>query len=97
MIRSASADSPQLFLATNVGVFRSDDRGASWYRYMNGLPAVIDAMLMELIHDGVAEPTLFFGSFGRGWWMRKIDALAIESVIFLDGFESGGIDAWNTQ
>ncbi len=69
----------QLFMATDVGVLRSDDRGATWYKYMNGLPAVIDAMSIELVFDNAAEPTLYIGSFGRGWWKRVIDDAPAEA------------------
>ena len=48
------ADLNQLFLVTDVGVFRTDNGRAaspSWYRYMNGLPGVVRTMAIELAYD----------------------------------------------
>lgn len=63
----------QLFLATSVGVFRSDNGGLSWYRYMEGLPAVVDVTNIELSYDGLATPVLHIGTFGRGYWSRPLN------------------------
>jgi hypothetical protein len=85
----------QLFLATGVGVLRSDDGGTSWYRYMNGLAMVADIRSIELSFDNAVEPELVIGTNGRGWWRRVIDESPIEAQIFVDGFESGNTSAWS--
>ena len=81
----------QLFLATSVGVFRSDTFGSTWYRYMNGLPAVLNVTTIELIHDNVAEPRLLIGTYGNGFWER---VLGESDYLFSDGFASGDTTAW---
>ena len=84
----------QLFLATSAGVLRSDNGGTSWYRYMEGLPKVMDVRQIELSFDGVDEPELVIGTNGRGWWRRVIDDGQFEPQVFADGFESGDLSAW---
>ena len=85
----------QLYLATNVGVLRSDDGGDSWYSYMNGLPMVLDVRSIELSFDNAKQPEVMIGTYGRGWWRRVVDDSPLEAPIFLDGFESGDISAWS--
>lgn len=65
----------QLFLATNLGVFRTDnglDPYPYWYRYMSGLPWVADVQGIELAYDGAPQPTLRIGTYGRGFWERAV-------------------------
>jgi hypothetical protein len=68
----------QLFLATNVGVFWTNNGLAhepTWYRYMTGLPAVIAAFGIELNYDNApmsGSPLLHIGSYGRGFWEREV-------------------------
>jgi hypothetical protein len=83
----------QLFLATSVGVFRSDDTGIHWYRYMEGLPSVVDVSDIELIYDGMAEPLLRISTYGHGIWERVIDD---PGFIFADGFETGSTYWWSS-
>ena len=66
----------QLFLGTNVGVFRSDNFGRNWYRFMNVLPQVVDARCLRIAYDGVANPLIQIGTWGRGWWQRDLPPLA---------------------
>ncbi len=85
-------DLDELYLATSVGLYRSDNRGATWYRYMNGLPAVVNVTAMELSSDGLDTPKLRIASYGRGFWERELGSA---DAIFADGFESGDLSAWN--
>ena len=67
----------QMFLATSVGVFRTDnglDANPQWYRYSEGLPAVVNAMTLELNANATANsrPTLTIGTDGRGFWERDV-------------------------
>ena len=67
-------DQSQLFLATDQGVYRSDNFGVNWYRYMNGMPAVTDIYGMELNYDYANPPLLHIGTLGRGFWDRQVAA-----------------------
>jgi photosystem II stability/assembly factor-like uncharacterized protein len=65
-------DQKQMFLSTDMGVYRTDNGGVNWYRYMNGLPAVVHVMGMELNSDSANPPLLHIGTFGRGFWDREV-------------------------
>jgi len=67
----------QLFLATDVGVFRTDsglDPSPTWYRYMADLPEVVQVMALELNYDNspTGQPRLHIGTYGRGFWERDV-------------------------
>jgi hypothetical protein len=66
------ANTNQLFLGTNVGLFRSDNFGQNWYRYMNGLPTITDVPNLRIAYDGVTTPLIQIGTWGRGWWERNL-------------------------
>lgn len=62
----------QLFLATSTGVYRSDTEGLHWYPYSEGLrlnEEVLDIVIN--VHD-LAQPTLYIGTKGRGFWQRIV-------------------------
>ncbi len=87
-------DANRFFLGTSVGVFRTDTAGAVypiWYRWRDGLPAVVDAMGLELASDGLARPVLRIATYGRGFWQRTVETA---TFLFADGFESGTLVAW---
>lgn len=71
-------DEPNTFvLATDVGVFRSDDHGAHWYRYMSGLPRFVVATSLAVFDDVSPDVhKLRLGTWGNGFWERTIDACA---------------------
>lgn len=60
-----------MFIATDVGVFRTSTDGASWSRYQNGLP-IVGANSFSYIR-GEGFDTLRLATFGRGYWQRVID------------------------
>lgn len=73
----ASAGDPsrgQYFLATTKGVFRSDDGGAHWKDYSEGLRyhEQVDDIVINFDHVS-GQPTLYIATFGRGFWRRTID------------------------
>jgi len=75
------ADQTQLFLATDTGIYRSDNGGVNWYSFMNGLPAVESVVGMELNYDNASPPLLHIGTYGRGFWDRQVAADAVVSSV----------------
>ncbi len=79
------ADSPgTLLVATDLAVFRSDDDGATWYGFSEGLPT---AAAIELTHDRLTG-RLRVGTHGRSMWdwqEASTSALAVP-----DGANVGG-------
>ena len=67
-------DQRQLFLATDQGIYRSDNFGANWYRYMSGMPDVANIFGMELNYDNANPPLLHIGTYGRGFWERQVQS-----------------------
>ena len=58
----------RLYLATDIGVFRSLDKGASWYPFDEGLPnAVVTGMEYRVV-----DQELWLSTFGRGAYRRSI-------------------------
>lgn len=71
-----------LFLASNLGVLISEDRGVHWSPWADGLPAVVDATDLA-IHLDEPVPMLWMASCGRGIWRRALR----DDRLFRDGFE----------
>ena len=86
-------DHHQQFLATEVGVFRSDDSGRHWYRYMDGLPAVVKVRAMQIRSSDPTDTELIIATWGHGFWERTVEFQ--EGAIFGDGFETGSTDRWD--
>jgi hypothetical protein len=78
-------DQNQLFLGTDQGVYRSDNFGVNWYRYMEGMPAVSAIFGFELNYDHSNPPLLHVGTFGRGFWERQVGQDAVLSAVSADG------------
>jgi hypothetical protein len=78
-------DHRQLFLATEVGVFRSDNSGRNWYRYMDGLPAVVKVRGMQIHSAGPDDVDLIIATWGHGFWERTVE---FADGLFNDGFET---------
>lgn len=60
-----------MWLATDIGVFRTRTDGGSWSRFQNGLP-VVGANTFSYIRGGGYD-TLRVATFGRGYWQRVLD------------------------
>jgi len=71
-----------LFVGTDVGAYMSTDRGVSWQRFMNGLPAVP-------VHDLEVHPRdkeLVAGTHGRSIWIVGIGPLQeLTPAVLADG------------
>lgn len=90
------ANLDQMFLATDVGMFRTDSGRKPhpfWYRYMEGMPAVVEIRGLELSWDGVGQKLIRVGSFGRGFWER--DITGTPAPLFADDFELGDCRMWD--
>jgi hypothetical protein len=86
-----------LFVATDIGVFRTDSGLAPypiWYRFMEGLPAVVAAFGLEVVRNGAAAPQLTLATYGQGVWERLVEETAF---VFADGFEAGSTIAWSSH
>lgn len=71
-----------LFVGTDVGAYVSTDRGRSWQRFMNGLPAVP-------VHDLEVHPRdreLVAGTHGRSIWVVDVAPLQeLSDAVVADG------------
>jgi Bacterial Ig-like domain (group 3) len=77
------SDQTQLFLGTDQGIYRSDNGGKNWYRYMNGMPAVASIFGLELNYDYSSPPLLHLGTYGRGFWDRQVGSDAVLNAVSL--------------
>ena len=63
------ADTSQIFVGTDLGVFTSVDAGASWYRENTGFANVV----VEWLTINETSPyKLFAFTHGRGAWMTEL-------------------------
>src|ERR1700733_6767900 len=84
-------DQSQLFLATDQGIYRSDNFGANWYRYMSGMPDVANISGMELNYDNANPPLLHIGTYGRGFWDRQVQSdVVLQSLTLKPTQVAGG-------
>jgi hypothetical protein len=87
-------DQSQLFLATDQGIYRSDNFGVNWYRYMSGMPDVANISGMELNYDNANPPLLHIGTYGRGFWDRQVQSDVVLQSLTLNPIQVvGGQDA----
>ncbi|HEV2471837.1 MAG TPA: hypothetical protein VGS41_04185, partial [Chthonomonadales bacterium] len=70
-------DSTELFLATNLGVYRSDNDGTNWYAFMDGLPAVPEVPDITITDDTANPALMHLATYGRGFWERQIVSDAV--------------------
>jgi len=63
----------RLFLATDIGVYATDDLGTHWYPLGTGLP--LQTVFDLFLHDGTR--TLIAATHGRGQWKLDLSALAV--------------------
>ncbi|MDX1395452.1 MAG: hypothetical protein R3195_13775 [Gemmatimonadota bacterium] len=80
VVREDPVNENLLFVGSDVGVYVSVDRGASWKRFMTGLPTVP-------VHDLKIHPRdreLIAGTHGRSIWIVDIAGLATVAAAPLD-------------
>ncbi|HEY4322229.1 MAG TPA: hypothetical protein VGM77_13770 [Gemmatimonadales bacterium] len=72
VVREDPANANVLFVGTDVACYVSLDRGATWQRFMNGLPTVpvYDLKIQPRDHE------LITATHGRGIWIADINALS---------------------
>jgi photosystem II stability/assembly factor-like uncharacterized protein len=74
-----NTDEPEyVFVANDVGVWASPDRGAQWYDITGNLPNV---MVADLVYHAGSGPTLTAGTYGRGLWRLNVKKEQLETVI----------------
>mgnify|MGYP002780477836 CR=1 FL=1 len=71
VVREDPTNRNLLFVGTSIGVYASLDRGASWSRFMAGLPSVPVYDLKIHPRDG----ELIAATHGRGFWIADITPL----------------------
>lgn len=81
-------DSERVFVATDVGVMMSLDRGATFVPLMAGLPLGVVVTDLEVDDD---PHVLTAGTYGRGAWQLELSP----PVLFADGFETGDLSTWS--
>jgi hypothetical protein len=80
-------NSEQLYAATELGVFASDDWGTTWQPANDGLAHTVIESL-----DFKNADTLVAFSHGRGAFVTELEP---NPLIFADGFESGDTSVWS--
>jgi photosystem II stability/assembly factor-like uncharacterized protein len=85
------ADPPLLLVGTGVGVYHSQDGGATWTKDGADLPNVnIGDLQLDITRD-----RLVAGTYGRGAWAGEVTELLGRTVLFSGGFESGDFTGWS--
>ncbi len=84
MVREDPYNADLLFVGTDVGAYMSLDRGASWHRFMTGLPTVP-------VHDLKIHPRdreLIAATHGRSIWIVDISPLEqlTDAVLTADAY-----------
>jgi len=81
-------DSNQLYVGTDIGVFRSDDGGTNWVSESNNLPRV---PVFDMAFQGPNNPNgrgpLRIATHGRGIWELDEPVPVDKDLVFADGFE----------
>lgn len=62
----------QLFLATDKGVYRTDNLGVHWYKWSTGLRTNEEVQDIVINSDGLTVPTIYVATKGRGFWQRAV-------------------------
>ncbi len=90
---SHPGSSKHLFAGTQLGLFRSGNGGATWTRFMEGLPKTTHIYDMKMVSDEKAD-YLYIATFGHGHWRRAVDG-ELAPLLFEHGFESPGLLGWD--
>lgn len=80
---ASSIDPRQMWVATKNGIYQSNDRGATWFAVMEGLPVSVDVTQLEY-DPTVNPPRLIIGTYGRGIYTREFP---LPVTVFANGFE----------
>jgi hypothetical protein len=69
-----------MYAATDIGIFRSTDEGASWTPFSNGLPriAVFDLAFQEQLAAPSTDRVLRIATHGRGVWEMTVPTPAVQ-------------------
>ena len=78
----------RVFVGSDVGVFASEDGGATFFAAMDGLPLGVVVTDLEINDDPYV---LTAGTYGRGAWQSDL----AELPLFADGFDSGDTSQWS--
>ena len=60
----------ELYVGTDLGVFKTTDGGTNWYKFQRGLP-MVPVMAMSYL-NGSHSDTLKIATFGQGFWYRQL-------------------------
>jgi len=66
----------ELFVGTDIGVWKSQDGGNSWESFNEGLPA---AVVVDDLHYYAPDTSVRIGTYGRGYWRIKTSSSVISS------------------
>ncbi|MBI1804845.1 MAG: T9SS type A sorting domain-containing protein [Ignavibacteriae bacterium] len=92
-IVSSPTDENVMYIGTDMGVFKTTNGGATWYKFWAGMPHVVPVTNLVYVPGvGGAYDTLRIGTYGRGYWQRVLsgdDPLYDGYVI---GFPIHGMD-----
>jgi len=62
-----------MYVATDMGVFKTTNSGMTWWSFQFGLPTVPIRHLLYVIGNGGDPDTLRIDTFGRGFWQRVLN------------------------
>jgi hypothetical protein len=83
-------DPATLYAATDFGMFKSVDAGATWQPFQEGLPVAPCFRLRFVVDDSHAAPhRLVLATQGRGLWERDIPSAPI---LYADAANAGGFE-----
>ncbi len=74
-------DNPNYFIvATEMGIWASDDNGASWELQSNGIPSVASYILRQYEFKSWEGPRIYVGTHGRGFYRSNSFLTSVKQV-----------------